>query len=542
MLTFNNLLNNFWKLIPIFFLLIFILPLIFVLGSLFGEFNDNWSHLIEYVLPKYVSNSLILIFGVAILSLILGVGTAWFLTNFDFLGKSWLEWAIILPLAIPPYILAYTFTGLFDSYGSANEMIRYLFNLESDFIFFPNVRNIYGAIVVFSFTLYPYVYLTTRMAFLNQSRSLMEAGKLLGNSNRLLFFRLAVPLVRPAIIAGLALVIMETLSDFGAVDHFAVQTFTTGIFRTWYGMYDLSTAMQLSSFLFLFVAIFIFLERFERRRMSYSYANSTFKKTDSSTLEGFKNFFAFLFCFLPLFIGFILPIIELLNWAVFFPSENFLSNNLIATLLNTIFLGVTAGIICSIFALVINFLKRFHKGWLLGFSSQLLTLGYALPGIILAIGIINFFSFLDKNFLNLFFEVTLLGSLIGLMLAYVIKAYALANNTIESGFQRINFSIDDVSLSLKKSKFDIFFKIHMPLMKTSILTSLLLVTSEVIKELPATLILRPFNFDTLAVTTYIYASEERMYEAASPAIMIVLIGLIPIIFLSKIIRDSRPGS
>ena len=542
MLTFNNLLNNFWKLIPIFFLLIFILPLIFVLGSLFGEFNDNWSHLIEYVLPKYVSNSLILIFGVAILSLILGVGTAWFLTNFDFLGKSWLEWAIILPLAIPPYILAYTFTGLFDSYGSANEMIRYLFNLESDFIFFPNVRNIYGAIVVFSFTLYPYVYLTTRMAFLNQSRSLMEAGKLLGNSNRLLFFRLAVPLVRPAIIAGLALVIMETLSDFGAVDHFAIQTFTTGIFRTWYGMYDLSTAMQLSSFLFLFVAIFIFLERFERRRMSYSYANSTFKKTDSSTLEGYKNFFAFLFCFLPLFIGFILPIIELLNWAVFFPSENFLSNNLIATLLNTIFLGVTAGIICSIFALVINFLKRFHKSWLLGFSSQLLTLGYALPGIILAIGIINFFSFLDKNFLNLFFEVTLLGSLIGLMLAYVIKAYALANNTIESGFQRINFSIDDVSLSLKKSKFDIFFKIHMPLMKTSILTSLLLVTSEVIKELPATLILRPFNFDTLAVTTYIYASEERMYEAASPAIMIVLIGLIPIIFLSKIIRDSRPGS
>ena len=542
MLTFNNLLNNFWKLIPIFFLLIFILPLIFVLGSLFGEFNDNWSHLIEYVLPKYVSNSLILIFGVAILSLILGVGTAWFLTNFDFLGKSWLEWAIILPLAIPPYILAYTFTGLFDSYGSANEMIRYFFNLESDFIFFPNVRNIYGAIVVFSFTLYPYVYLTTRMAFLNQSRSLMEAGKLLGNSNRLLFFRLAVPLVRPAIIAGLALVIMETLSDFGAVDHFAIQTFTTGIFRTWYGMYDLSTAMQLSSFLFLFVAIFIFLERFERRRMSYSYANSTFKKTDSSTLEGYKNFFAFLFCFLPLFIGFILPIIELLNWAVFFPSENFLSNNLIATLLNTIFLGVTAGIICSIFALVINFLKRFHEGWLLGFSSQLLTLGYALPGIILAIGIINFFSFLDKNFLNLFFEVTLLGSLIGLMLAYVIKAYALANNTIESGFQRINFSIDDVSLSLKKRKFDIFFKIHMPLMKTSILTSLLLVTSEVIKELPATLILRPFNFDTLAVTTYIYASEERMYEAASPAIMIVLIGLIPIIFLSKIIRDSRPGS
>ena len=257
---------------------------------------------------------------------------------------------------------------------------------------------------------------------------------------------------------------------------------------------------------------------------------------------GLKNFFAFLFCFFPLFIGFILPIIELLNWAVFFPSENFLSNNLISTLFNTIVLGVTAGILCTIFALLINFLKRFHKSWLLDFSSQLLTLGYALPGIILAIGIIKFFSFLDKSFINLFLEMTLLGSLIGLMLAYVIKAYALASNTIESGFLRINHSIDDVSLSLKKTKFEIFFKIHLPLMKTSILTSLLLVISEVIKELPATLILRPFNFDTLAVTTYIYASEERMYEAASPAIMIVLIGLIPIIFLSKIIRDSRPGS
>jgi len=542
MLTFNNLLNNFWKLIPIFFLFIFISPLIFVLGSLLGGFNDNWSHLIEYVLPIYVSNSLILIIGVSILSLILGVGTAWCVTNFDFLGKSWLEWAIILPLAIPPYILAYTFTGLFDSYGSANEIIRYLFNLESNFIFFPNVRNIYGAIVVFSFTLYPYVYLTTRMAFLNQSRSLLEAGKLLGNSTRLLFFRLAIPLVRPAIIAGLALVIMETLSDFGAVDHFAIQTFTTGIFRTWYGMYDLSTAMQLSSFLLIFVAIFIFLERSERSKMSYSYANSTFKKIDCLKLAGLKNFFAFLFCFLPLFIGFILPIFELLNWAVFFPSENFLSNNLISTLFNTIFLGVIAGMLCTIFALVINFLKRFDKGWFLGFLSQLLTLGYALPGVILAIGIIKFFSFLDKSFINFFLEATLLGSLLGLMLAYVIKAYALASNTIESGFQRINFSIDDVSLSLKKTKFEIFFKIHMPLMKTSILTSLLLVISEVIKELPATLILRPFNFDTLAVTTYIYASEERMYEAASPAIMIVLIGLIPIIFLSKIIRDSRPGS
>ncbi len=536
------LLGIFWKSVPAVLLLIFLAPLGFVLLSLFGEFGDNWNHLINYVLPNYVFNSIYLVLGVSALSLILGVGTAWFITNYDFSLRGWFEWAIILPLAVPPYILAYTFTGLFDSYGSANELIRIIFNLENNFVIFPNVRNIYGAIVVFSFTLYPYVYLTTRMAFLNQSRSLMEAGKLLGLNNQSLFFRLAIPMVRPAIIAGLALVIMETLSDFGAVEHFAVQTFTTGIFRTWFGMYDLNTAMQLSSMLLIFVTFFLFLERHERNKMSFTYSGSTFKKTNRTKLMGLKNVFTFLFCLIPLLIGFVLPIIELTNWALFFPSENFLSKNILNSFLNTIFLGILAAIFCTFFAFYINFLKRFDKGYVLKSTSQFLSLGYALPGLVLAVGIIEFFAFLDNSFLKHFLNVFLVGSILGLILAYIIKSYALANNTIESGFSRLTNSIDDVSLTLSKSKSEIFFKIHLPLMKTSIFTSLILVISEVIKELPATLILRPFNFDTLAVTTYIYASEERMYEAASPAMLIVLIGLVPIFFLSKTIRLSRPGT
>ncbi len=538
----SYLLDFFWKSIPLIFLFLFLMPLIFILLSLFGEFGDNWNHLINYVLPNYILNSIYLIIGVSLLSLVLGVGTAWCITNYDFSFKSWLEWAVILPLAVPPYILAYTFTGLFDSYGSANELIRTIFNLENNYIFFPNVRNIYGAIIVFSFTLYPYVYLTTRMALLNQSRNLIEAGKLLGLSNRSLFFKLAIPLVRPAIIAGLALVIMETLSDFGAVEHFAVQTLATGIFRTWFGMYDLNTAMQLSSMLLIFVTFFLFLERYERNKMSYSYSGSTFKKTNQIKLRGIKNFFIFLFCFLPLFVGFILPIIELTNWAIFYPSENFFSKNILISFFNTIFLGIIASIFCTFFALYINFLKRFDRGYLLKFTSQFLSLGYALPGLVLAVGIIEFFSFLDKNFLNYFLNVILIGSILGLILAYIIKSFALANNTIESGYIRLSNSLDDVSVTLRKSKLEIFFKIHIPLMKTSILTSLILVVSEIIKELPATLILRPFNFDTLAVTTYIYAAEEKMYEAASPAMLIVLIGLVPIFFLSRIIRDSRPGA
>ena len=534
--------KNLWQSLIIIFLLILLAPIFFVLISLFGEYNDNWSHLYNYVLSKYLLNSFFLILGVSILSTILGVGSAWLITNYDFVNKAWLEWAVILPLAIPPYILAYTFTGLFDSYGTANEIIKNIFDTKDNYIFFPNVRNIYGAIVVFSFTLYPYIYLTTRIAFLNQSRSLMEAGKLLGLNSWSLFYKLAVPLIRPALFAGLALVIMETISDFGAVEHFAVQTFTTGIFRTWFGMYDLNTAMQLSSLLLIFIAFFVVLERTERNKMSYTYSNSTFRKTGSKKLKGSKSLCAFLFCFAPLFIGFILPIIELTNWAIFFPSENFFSENIIYSFFNTIWLGIAAGIICTMFALFINFLKRFDEGFFLNSSSQFLALGYALPGLVLAVGIIQFFTFLDDYFLSYFLGISLVGSLIGLIIAYTIKAYALANNTIESGFERISSSIDDVSLSLKGSKFSIFYKIHIPLLKTSILTSLLLVISEVIKELPATLILRPFNFDTLAVSTYIYASEERMYEAASPAMLIVLVGLIPIFFLSRIIRDSRPGN
>lgn len=537
----NLFFTNMFKFVPLLLLIIFITPLVLVLLSLFGEFNDNWNHLYNYVLPNYAVNSIFLIVGVSILSTILGVGTAWLMTNFDFANKSWLEWAVILPLAVPPYILAYTFTGLFDSYGSANELVKTLFALDENFIFFPNVRNIFGAIIVFAFTLYPYIYLTTRMAFINQSRSLIEAGKLLGINTWSLFFRLAVPLVRPALIAGLALVIMETLSDFGAVEHFAVQTFTTGIFRTWFGMYDLNTAMQLSSILMIFIAFLILIERYERNRMSFTYAGSTFKKTSKKKLRGIRGFCAFVFCFSPLFIGFILPIIELTNWAISYPSEYFFSTNTLNSLFNTATMGLIAGVICTIFALLINFLKRFDGGNLLKLSSQFLSLGYALPGLVLAVGIIQFFSLFDNNLIKNFLDFSLVGSLLGLLLAYIIKAFALANNTIESGFQRISNSIDNVSLSLNTSKLKIFSKVHMPLMKTSILTSFLLVISEVIKELPATLILRPFNFDTLAVTTYIYAAEERMYEAASPAIMIIFTGLIPIIFLSQLIRDSRPG-
>jgi len=532
---------NAWSFFPVVCFIFFITPVIIVIASLFGDYSENWTHLYNYVLGSYIRNSIYLVSGVLILVTIIGVSSAWLITNYDFFGKNILEWALILPLAVPPYILAYTFTGLFDTYGTANNLIREIFNLSREFTFFPKVRNVPGAIIVFSFTLYPYVYLVSRMAFINQSKSILEAGRTLGLNKIEVFYKLAVPMIRPAVIAGLMLVAMETLSDFGAVDHFAISTFTTGIFRTWYGMYDIHTAKQLASLLLIVAIMFIIAEKYSRKNADYSFAGSVFRQLRLIQLTGFKNFFAFLFCFIPIFIGFILPILELSYWAFNYKLD-FFNEKFITTAWNSFYLAIISALLCTCLAVFINFSVRYKNNNLLKFLSSFLTVGYAVPGIILAIGVMQLLTFLDASFIGKNLKFILTGSLIGLIIAYIIKSYALASSTIESGYQRVNMRLDDVAKSLKSSGWSLLGSVHLPLLKTSFLTSILLVVSEVIKELPATLILRPFNFDTLAVYTYIYAAEERMYDAAAPSIAIVMIGLLPIIVLTRMIRRSRPAS
>ena len=536
-MSFSKILSP-WYVLPIITLLIFLAPILIILSSIFSDYSDNWEHIYNYVLIDYVINSIVLVSGVSVLVMAIGSVTAWVVTNYNFFGKKFFEWGLILPLAIPPYILAYTFTGLFDSYGTANEIARDLFNLQQSAVLFPNIRNIYGAIIVFAFTLYPYVYLICRTAFLNQSKSMFEVGRTLGLSQTLVFFRLALPLVRPALIAGTMIVAMETLSDFGAVDHFAVSTFTTGIFRTWYGMYDLTTAMQLASMLLIFITFCLIIERTSRRNASYDSVSSNFKPSPVQKLDSLKSFSCFLVCFLPIFIGFLLPILEILNWALSFNS-GFFDKQFLSISSNTILLSVTSAILCTFIAMIINFSIRYKNSPLLKFINPFLNIGYAVPGLILAVGIVQLFVFVDSKLLNSLEGYFLTGSIFGLIFAYVIKSYALANSTYEAGYQKINKVIDDSARILKSRGFNLLYRVHFPILKTSFFTSILLVTSEVVKELPATLILRPFNFETLAVSTYIYASEERMIEAAAPATAIILIGLIPIYFISKMIRASR---
>ena len=529
---------SYWSSLPLAVLVVFTAPILIVILSLFGGFSENWFHIFDYLIFDYVKSSLILVLGVASIVLAVGTVTAWIVTTYNFPGKRLFEWALILPLAIPPYILAYTFTGLFDPFGDANNLARSLLGMDSNFVLFPNVRNIYGAIIVFGFTLYPYVYLVSRSAFINLSRSMQESARLLGLSQFQVFYKLSLPLIRPAVIGGLMLVVMETLSDFGAVDHFAIQTFTTGIFRTWYGLYDLQTAMQLASLLLLVIVIFYILERNNRGNELYSSNNSTFSPNIEQNLYGINALLAFSLCFIPIFIGFLLPIIELSIWA-YEVNLKFFDANFINTFTNTIGLSLVTGLVCAALALLINFSVRYKPLFVINRLSSLLSVGYAVPGLILAVGIVQLFVYLDTSVFSSL-DVLLTGSLFGLILAYVIKTYALANSSIESGYERISNSLDDSSKILGTVGWSLLRKIHMPLLKTSILTSILLVMSDVIKELPATLILRPFNFETLAVSTYVYASEERMIQAAAPAIAIVMTGLIPIFFLSKMIRSSRP--
>ena len=528
---------SFWRILPTLTFVVFVSPLVIVLLSLTGDYSDNWTHLYNFVLGDYITNSIFLVLGVGLISLIIGTSSAWIITKYNFFGRRILEWALILPLAIPPYILAYTFTGLFDDYGSANEFIRWIFNLDSSFVFFPNVRNIFGAIIVFAFTLYPYIYLISRAAFLNQSKTLTDAGRILGLGGYRIFINLGLPMIRPAVIAGLMLVIMETLSDFGAVDHFAIQTFTTGIFRTWYGMYDLHTAMQLASLLLLFIIVFLVLERSSRMNAAYNSPVSNANSSSSEKLNGSKSFLCFTGCFIPIFIGFILPIIELSRWA-FAYNTGFFNETFFIQAKNTILIALMASIVCTVIAFTINFSVRHTNVIFLKRINPFLSIGYGVPGLILAVGIVQMFTYLDKG-IFIGFDFVLTGSLFGLLLAYLIKSYALSNSTIESGFERLSNRLDDSARVLKSSGWNLLLRVHFPLMKTSLLTSILLVMSEVVKELPATLILRPFNFDTLAVSTYIYAAEERMFEAASPAIAIVVIGLIPIIILTRMIKDSK---
>ncbi|MCU0568259.1 MAG: iron ABC transporter permease [Oculatellaceae cyanobacterium Prado106] len=527
--------------------LLMMAPILIVFSSVLTNASEIWVHLAQTVLLRYSVNSLLLMGGVGIGSLALGVSTAWLVTMCEFPGRRVLQWMLLLPLAAPAYILAYVYTEFLEFYGPVQSLIRGWFGWTSvqDY-WFPPIRSLPGAIAILSLVLYPYIYLLARNAFLELSASMVEASRSLGCSPWLSFWRVALPLARPAIAAGLALVLMETLNDFGTVQYFAVDTFTVGIYRTWFTMGERIAALQLSAFLLVFVLVLLVLEQQSRRQIRY-YQLGGRKVRSPYALQGWRRYLASFVCIMPILLGFGLPALLLLQMAVTDITKNF-SDRFWQLAQNSLVLsGVTAAI-AVVLALILAYGLRLQPSGLMNLAVRTSALGYAIPGAVIAVGVLVPLGQLDnsvdammRSLFGISTGLLISGTITALIFAYLVRFLAVSFGTVESSLARIKPNLDDAARSLGCGVTRTLLRIHAPLMGGGLLTAAILVFVDVMKELPATLIVRPFNFDTLAVQVYQLASDERLAEAAAPALAIVLVGVLPVILLSQQMEGRGKG-
>jgi iron(III) transport system permease protein len=522
-------------------------PVLTILTSITSSSDGVWQHLYDTVLGDYVTHSLTLLVGVGLAVLVLGIGPAWLVTMTRFPGSRLLEWALVLPLAMPAYIIAYTYTGMLDIGGPLQVWIRETFDVRFGDYWFPNVRSLAGAVAMLSLVLYPYVYLLSRTAFLEQSVCVLEVSRTLGASPWQAFTRVAMPLARPAIIAGLSLVLMETLADYGTVQYFGVSAFTTGIFRTWFGLGSLTAAAQLAAVLLIFILFLVMTENWSRQKARYHHTSNKYSRLPQIPLTGWKRVAAMIYCFLPVLLGFLIPFVLLSLWAM--DTWHLVDKDSFFTLLmNSLELASITAIIALLLGVFITYSKRLRPTLPLRSIVRVMGLGYAIPGTVIAVGVLIPFAWFDNTldaWMREHFDIAtgllLSGTLIAVVFAYLVRFLPVALNTLDAGLGKIKPTMDDVGRSMGLNPLQILRRVHVPLLQGSLLTASLLVFVDVLKELPATLILRPFNFNTLAIRTYELANQERLAEASSSALMIVLAGIIPVIILSKSISRSRPG-
>ncbi|MCC0178726.1 iron ABC transporter permease [Waterburya agarophytonicola K14] len=544
--TIKRLSLNGWTLMVMAIALIIATPIFFVFSSIFAKKGDIWQHLAATVLQDYIINSFLLMFLVGIGVCAIGVGTAWLVTMCRFWGSRCLEWALLLPLAAPAYLLAYAYTNMLDYFGPVQSALRNIFGWTTiqDY-WFPDIRSLWGAAVMLLLVLYPYVYLLARVAFLEQSVCTIEASRSLGCNPWRSFFTIALPLARPSIVAGLALALMETLNDLGTVEYFGINTFTTGIYRTWLGMGERSAAAQLAAFLMLFILILIVLERRSRRAAQYYEASSSIKRLTPFELKSWRGILALVACMFPVTLGFIIPGGYLLQLTLKNLDSVFDGDFLDLAQHSFILASITA-IVAMTLSLFMAYGQRLESNWLMKTAVRIAAMGYAIPGSVIAVGVLIPVAGLD-NIIDRWMQATfnistgllLSGTVASLIFAYLVRFLAVAFGSVESSLNKISPNLDDASRSLGYGSTSTLWKIHTPLMAGGLLTSAMLVFVDVMKELPATLVIRPFNFDTLGIRVYQYASDERLAEAAAPALAIVLVGIIPVILLSWRITHSR---
>jgi len=533
---------NFWYLSSLLISIVVAIPIITVFFSFFETTSGYSSILKNTFLFEYILNSFVLLAGVLILTFLIGVTCSYLVSFYNFPGVNFFKWALILSFAVPAYIYAYSLTAFFENYGTAFSILKNLFGEANYNLYIPKFDGMVGAILSISFSLFGYVYVLTRASFYYQSQNLIELGKNLGFSKKKSFFNIILPSARPAIVAGLSLVAMETLSDFGSVSFFGISTLTTGIYNAWITFDDLTLANRLSFYLLLFILGLFVLENLSRKKAQYhTPTKSGIKKKASIELTGKKSILAFSFCFLIFFISFLFPVMQMLYWTVSFP-KHLADLNLIKLFLNTIFLVFLSSIVLIFLSFISNYGNRVTKSKLLGALTTFSVSGYAIPGIILAIAFITFISWFDNNIISFFGIKTIksifIGSILGLTLVYFIRFYSLASNGIKSSYLKINYSIDESAYLLGYSKYKTFTKIHVPYLKNSVLLIGVLIAIEIIKELPITLIMRPFNFETFATTAYIFASQDLLEAAAAPSLFLIIIASFFILITSRyILKD-----
>ncbi|HQX05547.1 MAG TPA: iron ABC transporter permease [Zoogloea sp.] len=511
---------------------------------LLGGTSGTWAHLASTVLPEYVLNSLALCAGVGLGVAIIGIATAWLTAMHDFPGRRIFEWALVLPLAVPAYVMAYVYTDFLQFVGPVQTALRDFFEWRRGDYYFPDIRTLPGAMLMFVFVLYPYVYLLARTAFLERAGGVLEASRTLGIGPWRAFFTVSLPLARPAIAAGVALALMETLADYGTVAYFAVNTFTTGIYRAWFSLGDRIASAQLAAMLLGFVLLLVAVERITRGRARY-HNTSNRHRPPPGRLTGGAGLLAMLTCLLPLCMGFLLPAALLLRMALGEGDTQFGERFLVLARNSFTLAGLTA-LIAVALAVLLAYSARLSKTLLAKGLNRLVGLGYAVPGTVIAVGVLIPVTRLD-NWLAGQWQawfgsnpgLLLTGGIAALIYAYLVRFLAVALQTVEASLSKITPSMDDAARSMGLGQGDTLRRVHVPILRGSLFTASLLVFVDVMKELPATLVMRPFNFDTLATQAYVLASDERLTEASTAALAIVAVGLLPLIALSRQISRTR---
>ena len=520
-----------------------LIPIFTVFFSFFEDTSSYYQLLKDTFLFEYIFNSFILLACVLALTFIIGTTCAYLVSFYEFPFSNFFKWSLILSFAVPPYIYAYSLTAFFENYGTAFTILSNLFGEGEYNKYIPKFDGLLGAVLSLSFSLFAYVYILSRASFLYQSQNLIDLGRSLGFSKFKSLYSLILPAARPAIVAGLSLVAMETLAEFGAVDFFSINTLTTGIYNSWITFDDLAFSNRLSFFLLIFIFACFIIENFSRKKAKYHFnSKGGFKQKEKIILSGKKSFLAFMFCFIIFFLSFLFPLCQMLYWTIKFP-ENLLDIDIVSLTLNTIYLVILSSIVLIMFSLISNYGNRVSKNKVLNFLSTLSISGYAIPGVILAVAFITFIAWFDENIVKtlgfLSIKKIFIGSVLGLVLVYFVRFYSLAFNGIKSGYEKINISVDESSYLLGYSKQKTFLNIHIPFLRNSLLFVAILISLEIIRELPITLILRPFNFETFATTAYISASEDLLEAAAVPSLFLILIATIFIMFTSKYILREK---